>query len=198
MILTIAIPTLEERKAEYAFLKASIMDQIKKLGVKDVEVISMCDDRELTIGEKRQKLYEMARGEWTVQVDDDDQLASDYLYHVLPALGKNPDCVGYKEAVDFKGKARRISRISLEYTEWKTNKPSTIDVMYERSPFFKVPIRTELCRQAGVPFLRFAEDIEFAKRIRPLLTTEVFIDEFLYIYNTQTMTREEMGRRYGI
>ena len=44
-----------------------------------VEVIVICDNKEISIGEKRNRLYTAASGEFSVQIDDDDDVAGNYV-----------------------------------------------------------------------------------------------------------------------
>jgi glycosyltransferase involved in cell wall biosynthesis len=196
MKLSILIATIEERREQFNALRGHIKKQIAGLE-SDVEIISACDNKEMSIGAKRDVLYKMAHGKYSVMVDDDDSLSDDYIKLVLPALKTEPDCVGYKEYVNFNGEAR-ASIFSLRFKEWENCRPVRHGIWYHRTPFCKTPIKTEICRKVGVKDMRFAEDHDFAKRVYPFLKTEVFIDEFLYYYNTKPMSAIELKNRYGI
>ena len=196
MILTIAIPTIEERREQFDALKKYIKRQM--IGFEsEVEIISACDNKEMSIGSKRDALYGMARGKYTVMVDDDDSIGKDYFKLVIPALKKNPDCVGYKEHVNWDGQ-KRGSIFSLRFKEWENCRPPRDGIWYHRTPFIKTPIKTEICQRVGVKDMRYAEDHDFAKRVYPHLKTEYYIDEFLYYYNTKPMSTIEIKNRYGI
>jgi hypothetical protein len=196
MLLTIAIATIEERREQFDALKKYIKRQM--IGFEsEVEIISACDNKEMSIGNKRDALYKMARGKYTVMVDDDDSIGDGYFKLVIPALKKKPDCVGYKEFINWDGQSR-ASMISLQFKEWENVRPIRHSIWYHRTPFCKTPILTEICREVGVKDMRFAEDHDFAKRVYPFLKTEVFIDEFLYYYNTKPMSAIEIKKRYGI
>jgi len=190
MKLTIAIPTIVGREKQFMKLMTELEYQI--LLRDDVEIISLCDNKEMSIGTKRQKLYEMAKGRWTIQVDDDDSLADDYVEQIIPALANDPDCIGYVEDCDIDGK-KQLSSISKTYKEWKT-----IGNKHERTPYFKVPIKTELCLKAGVTDMRFGEDHDFAKRIHKMIKTEVYLDIPMYYYKRITKRGETHESRYGI
>lgn len=199
MKLTIAIPTVIGREAQFEALQAELFIQRKVYGfVNSVEIISLCDNKEISIGAKRQKLYEMAKGEYTVQIDDDDWIAPTYIEDVMKALLYNLDCIGYVERCIINGKTM-YSKISNEFADWATVSPNEIDGFhYQRTPFFKVPIKTSICLQVGVNDLRFGEDHDFARRIKPKLITEVFIPKALYYYTADSLTPEQHNERYGI
>lgn len=197
MILTIAIPTIKEREKQFRTLATKLFRQ-KIPFLNDVEIIHLTDNKEISIGEKRDRLYKMAKGEYTVMIDDDDDVCTGYISKLMETLTfSDPDCIGYKERCIF-GENERTSIISLKNKEWSNPKPKD-GIWYYRTPFFKVPIKTEICQEVGVRDMRFAEDIDFSKRIYNLLTTEFFIDEFMYIYNApKELTEEAKNKRFGI
>jgi glycosyltransferase involved in cell wall biosynthesis len=198
MRLSICIPTVLGREAQFEALQAELFIQRKVYGYdNDIEIISICDNKEISIGAKRQKLYEQAQGEYTVQIDDDDWIAPTYIEDVMKCLEGN-DCVGYVERCTINGKTM-YSKISNEFDDWATVSPNEIEGFhYQRTPFFKVPIKTSLCLQVGVNDLRFGEDHDFARRIKPLLKSEIFINKALYYYTANSLTPQEHKERYGL
>lgn len=190
MILTIAIPTIVTRQDKFNRLIDRIAAQITYYGYgKEVEVISECDNKEISIGKKRDNLIRKANGDYIVMIDDDDTIANNYILVVVNALSKAPDCIGYLERIKHSNKT---SCISLKNPCWMDNYGG---YDYVRTPFFKVPIKTELCRQVGCSDMRFGEDHDFAKKIYPLLKTEEFINDYMYIYQ---YNREPHNQKYGI
>ncbi len=157
-----------------------------------VEILYIQDIKEMTIGEKRNKLYRMARGEYSLQIDDDDNIHHLAMPYIIDELKDNPDCVGYKELCIYDGKRVESSNFSIKYGGWADNVDGFNHV---RTPFFKTPIKTRLCLQCPVPHSRFGEDHEFSRMIRPLLQRENYIDEFIYHYIHNSTPHNE---RYGI
>lgn len=192
MILTIAIPTIESRRREFELLYDHLKSQVIAIGAqRQVEVIFERDNKQISIGAKRQLLIDKAQGKYLVMVDDDDWVPFEYVHAVLEAAQKNPDCIGYLENCDIQGKRER-SCFSLKYKDW-ADKVDGYD--HVRSPFFKTPILTDLCKIVGCADLRFGEDHDFAKRIYPFLKTEEFINEELYFYRYKS---EPHNAKYGI
>ena len=191
-ILTIAIPTITSRRNQFTLLYEHIRNQIKEYKLtKKVELIFECDNKEISIGAKRDLLIKKAKGKYIVMIDDDDWLPYNYCNDVLSACEDDSDCIGYLEDCVFDWNHRATSCISLRYKSWMNN-VGVYD--YVRTPFFKVPIKTEICRQVGCADLRFGEDSDFAKRIYPLLKSETFIDKKLYIYRYKF---ENHNSKYG-
>jgi hypothetical protein len=195
--LSVLIPTIEGREESFARLVAEFQRQIKELGTNEVEILSKKDNKEISVGKKRDILYRMANGRYSVQFDDDDLPAPNYLRVVLKALRKAPDCVGYKARCLIDGRIE-ISDISRKYSDWENYRRPVNGIHHVRTPFMKVPILTEICCEVGVSDMRWGEDHEYSRRISKEIHTEEYINEELYYYFYNKMNQEEMNKRYGI
>lgn len=162
------------------------------LQIDTVEIIHECDNKEMSIGMKRDKLIWNAKGKYLVMIDDDDWIAPQFIRKILDATVTSPDCIGYMEECRFGNRIER-SMFSNRFTDWSTLTGEAFK--YARTPFFKTPIRTDYCKVVGCRDMRFGEDHDFAKRIKPLLKTEVFINEIMYIYRYKD---EPHNEKYGI
>jgi len=194
-LLSILIPTTPDREQSFTALLNEIYSQIQHNDLDHlVEVEWMLDNKEMSVGAKRDALYKKAQGEYSVQWDSDDYMHEKALPMIVEALRTKPDCVTYKELCLVNGKYM-LSNFSLNYDDWHDNPlwPGNYD--FARTPFFKTPIRTDLCRQVGVADMRYGEDYDFARRIKPLLKTEVHVNEFIYHYIHNS---SEHNERYGI
>jgi glycosyltransferase involved in cell wall biosynthesis len=198
MKLSICIPSIVGREEQFLRLVEEVKRQINE-GFEDlVEIVTNVDNKEISIGRKRQLMYEACKGEYAVQIDDDDWINKNYVKKVMTAIESQPDCVGYFEECIMNG-VKEMSCMSLYYAEWQTNRmPDERGLTYYRTPFTKTPIRTALCLAVGVKDKRFAEDHDFAKRIRPLLDREEFIYETMYLYSANSLSKSEHNKRYGI
>lgn len=191
--LSILIPTVHEREELLNTLVNSLTAQATGL---PVEIIHLSDNKEISIGEKRKQLYNKASGLYSVQVDDDDMLASTYIVDVLDAIDTKPDCVGYLEEINC-NETKKIACHSNRFSDWGTNQDG---YDYVRTIFFKDVINTEIARKTGVRDIRFGEDHDFAKRLKlsGLLQREFFIDKTMYFYTQTILTPQEHKSRYGI
>ena len=71
---SVLILTIPSRVEKYWTPLCQHLDkQIADTGVK-VEVLTLADNKAMTIGEKRQSLLEISRGKWVGFLDDDDWL----------------------------------------------------------------------------------------------------------------------------
>lgn len=189
VLLSILIPTLPERSEQLNKLLAIIEPQLTN----EVEVI--LDSRaklDVSIGLKREALYHRARGIYSVQIDDDDTIPEFYVKEILEAIKQNPDCIGYKEHCTINGEFND-SIISISNKRWYS-----INKTHFRTPHFKTPILTNICRKVGVKDMRFGEDHDFAVRIFPLLIKEVFIPLQMYYYTANSLTPQQKKERYGL
>lgn len=195
MNLSICIPSVVGREKQLEELYGFIEDQSKGLSV---EIITDVDNKEVSIGFKRDRMYKRCVGKYAVQIDDDDWVSDNYVENVLDAIEDNPDCVGYKEHCLMDG-LTRYSSFSLKHEQWQQLKrPDKDGIIYYRTPFTKSPIKTEICKRVGVRNMRFAEDHDFAKRVYSQLRKEVFIDEIMYYYSANSLTAKQFKERYGI
>lgn len=191
-LLSIQIPTIVGREEKFNKLYNYLLNQIGN----NIEIISIKDNKELTIGAKRQQLLDMCDAEYFVQIDDDDSVPDYYIEEVLKALESKPDCVGYLESVIMNGK-QTIACHSNAFEDWGNNKNG---YEYVRTIFCKDIIKTSLAKQIGFPDLRFAEDHVFAQKLKHsgLLKTEIFINKIMYYYSHNTLTHEQHKQRYGL
>jgi hypothetical protein len=191
--LTIGICTLIARKAMFERLRAHIVRQIVAAkAVADVELLSECDAGALSVGAKRQRILDKARGEYICYVDDDDWVDDYYIAILLQTLhSHNVDCIGMAGRYSSDGAHHRAWRISRQY-----ERDVIEDGVYVRRPNHLVPIRIEHARAAGFPDLNRGEDGAYSDRLQELrlLRTEYFIPRALYHYQfstTGTATQQE-------
>lgn len=181
MILSILIPTVEGREKQLNKLLSYLKWQIDYLGVEDkVQVLTEWDKKEMTIGAKRNLLLSKAKGIYSWQIDDDDWISDNAIELILKAAEDNSDCIGFKEICIMGQKAVKTSNFSLRYQRWVGKPYDQFD--HVRTPFCKTPIKTELARSVKFRDERYQEDEHYANDIKPLLRTESYIDEFIYIY----------------
>lgn len=185
MILCIAIPTIPERAEQLATLRKEIDRQRKWLrevwGFKHVRVIT--DDTQrgvMTVGQKRQRLYEKSDCQYTMILDDDDFLAPNALEKIVQAIEKHPDVVTFKQLCYLESyigvcNIRKGSEIE----------PAAFE-QFKRPAFHVCPIKTDIARREPFEFVNFGEDLDWAVRIQPHLKTEIHIPGIIHIYDRRT------------
>lgn len=183
----IATETKEDDTIEERHLKARY--EHKQL----VELLHHEDNREISIGAKRQGLLERATGEYIVYFDSDDFPKPDYIKKIVKALEEKPDCVGFKIEMTTNGKNPQTCCHSLKYKQWKNN----VDGFdYVRSVTIFNPVKRELALKVGFESIRYGEDKKYSDGLTPLCNTEVYINDFLFDYRYSTEMPH--AEKYGI
>lgn len=175
MILSILIPTLPDRKHLLDKLLFELRSQISACG-QPIEVL--VDRNAGSVGVKRQRLLQLAQGEYVVFIDDDDWVSLNYIKHLLTAFEERPDVVGFYGEMSTNGKHTKNFLISknVDYTEDEKT--------YFRFNNHLSPVLRTIALQVGYKDMTFQEDYDYAVRLKEsgLLQTEYFIYENLYHY----------------
>jgi hypothetical protein len=122
-----------------------------------------------------------ARGRYVIHIDDDDEIADDYVHRIRSALYATPDCVCFRVGRWKDGVRVGHAIHSLKYDRYGDHWGSDGEKVYTRPPNHLCAIRTDIARLVGFRPVDM-EDIDWALRLRPLLRREVFIDDELYQY----------------
>jgi GT2 family glycosyltransferase len=192
-LLSICVCSIFTRKAFLDRLLAVLSPQLSQR----VELLIAIDAGQVPIGQKRQRLLDQARGDFVVFIDDDDLVSPDYVRLILRAIYGNPSA----DAITYLSKRYQDGVYEADCV-YSLRNPSnegfvTIDGFktYTRWPYHVTPIRREIAIEVGFRKLNFLEDTDFATRLRPLLHTEAFINEFLYFYWWRTARTGEQTNR---
>ncbi|PKQ59736.1 hypothetical protein B5566_02525 [Mycobacterium sp. MHSD3] len=174
--LSILVCSVSERYDNFAVsIQRQIYEQVQRLtNPKSVEVIMLTDNRHMTIGTKRNHLVAMATGRYTVFVDDDDELAPDYVASLVDATTSGADVLTFQLEYRLNGKKQRIIRQSIRYSDDNRRGLNT--------PRHTSAVRREITSQ--LPFVEssYGEDSDWATRLLKIAKTEHIIDRVLYIY----------------
>lgn len=179
---SILICTLQERKAKFKRVSTAIQRQIDRLGLQnEVEIRSICDNREMPTGKKRNLLIQQAQGEYVCFVDDDDRVADDYVEMIYQKLLKYPDCVNLIGIVTIDGKWPQKFLHSIKYNNKYCHENDT----YYRPPNHLNPIRRSIVMQFPYPDIYVDEDRTFALALAKskLLKYEERVTKAYYFYD---------------
>jgi hypothetical protein len=181
-LLTIMIPTTVDRRELFNALIVELNRQVRAFCEDwEVEIISNEDNKEISVGKKRQILLEQAKGLFVVGFDSDDFPAPDYISEIVGALracNDDIDHIGFLENCNIDG-AISTSIFSIKYHKWAEN-AAGYDHIRCANP--KSVIRREKALQVGFKDMRWGEDTVFSETVTPLLKGEIFIDKPLYNY----------------
>ena len=185
MQLSLLIPTLECRGEQLSRLVEGLERQGHKAGrSSEVEILTLRDAGELSIGSKRNMLLDRAKGEFVVFVDDDDEVSQHYIELVCGALERQPevDCLGIRGVITFRGSHPHNFVHSVRYSDIFSR-----DHTYYRPPNHLNPIRRAIALRYRFPNVSYSEDFYWALRMRDdrALQQEEFVDPVLYYYHSR-------------
>lgn len=167
---------------------------IKKHSFKHPDVVEIVfdeDEKQMSVGAKRQKLLLNAHGNYITYFDSDDFPKPNYVQKIMKAIEDQPDCIGFKIEMTTNGVKPQTCIHSLSNKSWYQSG----DTFFRSVTHFN-PVKKELALQTGFKNLRYGEDKDYSDRITPLCKQEVFIDEFLFSYRYSTAVPHE--EKYGI
>jgi hypothetical protein len=176
--VSVLICALTERKKLLTNLLREI-DLFKRRSNLNVEVLFDMDNRQKSVGQKRNDLVARAKGKYCCFIDDDDQITPLYFTEIERALQSKPDCVSMLGMYYEDGKPIKPFVHTLDCKEYHEDEEA-----YYRPPNHLNPILTGLVKRVGFPIQNFGEDTDFAMRLSQanLLQTEGQVEEPIYHY----------------
>lgn len=184
--LSILICSIEQRKDKLQIL----LNTLNKQKTDEIQILTEVDNRQMTIGAKRNKLLERAQGDFICFVDDDDSISENYCNLILNKIKENSNIThcslrGYFIQDNLK---QQIFQHSNKYVSWQTNHGAKIK--YTRFPNHLNAIKRELALKIKFKQISFKQDLDFSTRVKDLCVNEGYIDQILYYYKYDSMKRK--------
>jgi hypothetical protein len=149
-----------------------------------VQVTVLKDNRERTIGEKRQLALDVCKTPYITFIDDDDVVSNKYVQLILKELADEPDGVGFRGIISSERSwpVEFVHKAGLTYSDKPIQYQKSF--IYTRPLNHLNPVRLEIARQIGYISLNEGEDYDYCKRLDAsgLIKKAAFIDEFMYFY----------------
>lgn len=192
--LSILIPTTTKRaELFFAPMVDHLQEQIDILKCKDVEILGFLDNYKYTIGEKRNKLLDLACGKFTLFIDDDDRVTQNFLQEIMGCIRKNPDadCIVYDMICTINGCRTIHSRFGIEY-EYSKMEPWTNDNCNIRSvvpekwfgkPSHNMVWAARISKGIRFPDKNAGEDFDWVAKAWPKIKKQSRIDKVIYYYD---------------
>lgn len=179
MKLSILIPSIPERLDKLKYLYDKLLHQI---GDKPVEVIAVVDNKKRTIGEKRNNVKALAKGEYFMMLDDDDDINLHFIDSVLEAIEKDVDVITFKQ------RCRNIDGTDYLVTfglknEIEHNVSGSVYLDCKRPAWHCCVWKTEHFQKVQFPEVNYGEDMYFQEMANGMARTEYHIDKVLHFYN---------------
>lgn len=178
MILSLLICTIPKRKEMLDKLLFELRSQVSA-GQYEVEIL--VDPNPGTIGAKRQRLLLAAQGDYVSFIDDDDEVATDYLKTIIPNLGV-VDAIGFEGEITTNGRNKKRFSISMHHGYHEKSG------VYYRFNNHLSPVKRSIALAIGYKDIPFAEDYDYALRLHEagLVKTEKYIYKPMYFYRYLT------------
>ena len=187
-LLTICTPAIFERAESAAKLAEEISNQIAKakLGPENVEHLVLFDNRSMTVGEKRQRLFDSARGEYVAFVDDDDLIMDGYIPSIANACARSgADVITFKQRVLVDG-----AEGTCDFRLGQQDEPFVAGGTFKRGPWHVCAWRKDPVASCRYLSCNYGEDIAWALQARQLVTHGAFIDAVLHQYTFDSAVSE--------
>lgn len=190
MKLSILICSLESRQEQLNELLSELQHQISSghfkssvngnmmfLRFEHIEVIICTDNKQLSVGAKRNLLIEQARGEYITFIDDDDRITPDYIDSLLQGIKQGYDSIVFDVMYNPKGGTPKLVKYSCKMRDRE------LVTHFERATNHLMCTKRDIVKQVPFKNINFGEDADFAKRLVKLIKTEGQIDKVLYYYD---------------
>lgn len=189
--LSILICSLEYRQQKLDHLLRSLYVQLLALPPKQtalVEILTDIDNKEVTTGEKRNRLLNRAHGEYICFIDDDDHVYDNYIASILNAIESKPDCIATRGHYSENGGRKTEWRLSKDFVDYDGHE-NGVKILFRRANHL-TPVKRELALSAMFPHISNAEDKEYSSRLNKYLKTETQITEPIYHYDYETFNKQ--------
>lgn len=186
--LSILICTVPERSDKLKVLFSELYDQAmlsltthEMLG--QVEILH--DDRPLfmnggpSIGAKRDALVKRASGKYLCFLDDDEDIAPNYVESSLRLCLQDQDICTFRAMAKLQNFWALID-MRLMY---KVNDQISPDYTVRRPPWHICPVKSVYAKMFDFKDLNNAEDFEWMERVLSCCTSEAHTDQILFCYN---------------
>lgn len=173
MKLSILICSITNRADSLLKLIEKFSNQITD----EVEILSLMDNKKMSLGKKMNYLRSIAQGEYITFFDDDDLPSDDYVSSLLNAMQSKPDVVVFDVIRYVSGMEDLPANFSIEF---KQNQ--NLHDRYLRIPNHIMCFKKELSCKIMFEDKNFGIDTIFAESILPLIKTETKINKTLYHY----------------
>lgn len=175
MKLSILICSLESRKDLLANLLHNLYNQIRDIN--EVEVLRLIDNKQMSVGAKRNALIGLAKGDYITFIDDDDRISTDYIDNLLQGIELGYDSICFEVLYNPAGGNPKLVKYSAKY------KDRELVTHFERATNHLMCTKRSIASKVKFKNISFGEDAIWAKSLVRLIKTEGQIEKVLYYYD---------------
>lgn len=141
------------------------------------EVVVVTDNKQMSVGAKRNLLVEAAKGDYVVFIDDDDMVEVEYVMELVAATASHADVIVFNAIRYENGNEDRM----VNYDKDHGRDYSRLSTHY-RLPNHLMCFKKSIAQQVKYEDISFGEDSAWARAVAPLIKTQHRIDKVLYEY----------------
>lgn len=203
MLWSILIAGIPERYHTVQPLLLSLLEYQSVARMPDVELLYLLDNKRRPVGAKRNDLLAAARGEYISYIDDDDEVASDYVSRIYRAIVQTRKSERPADVVCFRQQAhlsphgiihdcyyslahyhqrKPEQRRMLEPSLGPDGKPLPNVLKWTGPPAHTMAWRRALVADLQFPEQTFGEDVGWVDLACQRAKTEVQLEQVLYHY----------------
>lgn len=184
-ILSIVTPAIWSRRGQAEKLAEKLQEQMQGLSPSaHVEHLVLFDNRSRSIGLKRQACLEVARGRYVAFVDDDDDVADNYVAALLDAIAQGqPDVITFEQRVIINDDEAQCS-FGLN----QPDEPFVPDTTFRRGPWHVCAWKRDLVKECVFPDHSYGEDLQWSLQARRRVRTAVHVPQVLHTYRHHAAT----------
>ncbi len=198
MLWSILVCAIPERYASAHGLLHSLLEAQSVARMQDVELLYLMDNKRRSVGAKRNDLLSMARGEYVCFIDDDDEVATDYVQKIYRTIVKARKEEIPADVICFPQRATLapsgvIHECTYSLAHWRDREPDKRRVLvptevantlaWSGPPAHTMVWKREIAQAAKFPEKNFGEDVDWVDQACEKAKTEMqIVGEFLYHY----------------
>jgi glycosyltransferase involved in cell wall biosynthesis len=149
-----------------------------------VQILSFCDTKDISVGEKRNMLLRNSNGKYVCFIDDDDVVSQDYVIKILNAIQSGSDVVTFCGDYVENGINTAFSISMVHRGNWNENN------MLYRLPNHLCPVKREIALSCLFTNKNFGEDSDYADKINQYIKNEFHLQDKLYFYMYDSSTSQ--------
>lgn len=186
MKLSVLIPSVPARRAMALALYDSIAQQSEGL---PVEILLLLDNKQRSIGKKREALVRLAQGRFLTFVDDDDMVLNGYVPKLVESIRLDPDV----DVITFDSLCQINDAEPVEVWHSCAFENEEYNPRgFKRKPWHIHAWRRDFVAPYSFPDISYGEDWGWCKQFVPLVRREGSIqgDDPLYLYRYNSAVSE--------
>lgn len=164
---------------------------------KDVEILCLIDNKVMSIGEKRNKLLLVASGGHLAFLDDDDEVADDYIETLVECVRNNPsaDVVAFRQHCTVNGNMFMVDFDLRNENEAAGPGPDGKWRDIKRKPYHMCVWKSVIAKNTPFENVSYGEDLIWVTKLAQRAKTQVKLDKTLHFYRYSDQTSESIKRR---